>query len=127
MATKSRKHELRKRRHSRVRKGLEGTAQRPRLCVFRSNRNIYCQVVDDLAGHTLTSASTLSAELHDELKQGGNREAAARVGEILAQKCIEKGIGEVVFDRGGYKFHGRVKALAEATRKKFEEAGARGF
>jgi len=127
MGEKSRKQDLRKRRHRRVRKGIEGTPQRPRLCVFRSNRNIYCQVIDDLEGHTLVSASSLSPELRGELRHGGNQEAAARVGELLGEKCIERGITRVVFDRGGYKFHGRVKALAEAVRGKFQEAHAEGF
>ena len=127
MGKKNRKQDLRQRRHRRVRKGIEGIPERPRLCVFRSNRNIYCQVIDDLKGHTLASASSLSDELNDELKHGGNQEAAARMGEIIGERCIQKGITKVVFDRGGYKFHGRVKALAEAARKKFQEAGAEGF
>jgi len=110
-----------------VRKKVQGTQERPRLSVFRSNRHIYCQVIDDWAGRTLASASTLSAGLKEDLKQGGNRQAAERVGELIVRQCLAKGITRVVFDRGGYKFHGRVKALAEAARKEFEGAGAPGF
>jgi len=121
------KKQQRKRRHRRVRKKLEGTEDRPRLCVFRSNRHIYCQVIDDWKGHTLTSASSLSPELQDELEHGGNIEAARKVGELIGQKCLEEGIEKVVFDRAGYKYHGRVQALAEAAREQFEEAGAEGF
>ncbi len=127
MAPIKTKKEQRKRRHRRVRKKLEGTEDRPRLCVFRSNRHIYCQVIDDWKGHTLTSASSLSPELQDELEHGGNVEAARKVGELIARKCLEEGIEQVVFDRAGYKYHGRVKALAEAAREQFEEAGAEGF
>ena len=127
MAPIKTKKEQRKRRHRRVRKKLEGTEDRPRLCVFRSNRHIYCQVIDDWKGHTLTSASSLSPELEDELEHGGNVEAARKVGELIGQKCLEAGIEKVVFDRAGYKYHGRVKALAEAAREQFEEAGAEGF
>ncbi len=117
----------RKRRHRHVRRKVEGTPERPRLCVFRSNKHIYAQVIDDWAQHTLLSCSTLSPELSEEAKHGGNVEAAARVGDLIGKKCVEKGIKAVVFDRGGYRFHGRVKALAEAARGKFKEAGAEGF
>jgi large subunit ribosomal protein L18 len=95
--------------------------------VFRSNRHIYCQVIDDWAGETLASASSLKGEPGEELEHGGNIEAAERVGEEIGEKCLQKGITQVVFDRAGYKYHGRVKAVAEAARAKFEEAGAEGF
>ncbi|MEK7817247.1 MAG: 50S ribosomal protein L18 [Actinomycetota bacterium] len=107
------KHEARGRRHRRVRRRVFGTPDMPRLAVFRSNREIYAQVIDDLAGATLVSAS--SAEVKDSgLKKS---EVAVKVGEILAGKAKEKKIGQVVFDRGGYLFHGRVRALAEGARK----------
>jgi len=127
MDKNKRKRNLRRRRHKRVRKTVEGSPDRPRLAVFRSNKHIYCQVIDDWNGHTLTSASSVCPELSDELEHGGNIEAAKRVGEVIGEKCLEQGIDKVVFDRGGYKFHGRVKALALAAREKFEEAGAEGF
>jgi len=113
------KRELRIRRHRRVRKKVSGTPQRPRLCVFRSLRHIYAQVIDDVAGVTLVSASTLEPGVRELLNgtDGGNVEAAKKVGSVLARKAVEKGITRVVFDRGGYKYHGRVKALAEAARE----------
>mgnify|MGYP006294627915 CR=1 FL=1 len=121
------KAKLRRKRHRRLRKNVEGTPERPRLCVYRSNKHIYAQVIDDWNGHTLTSASTQSPELQSELDKTGNREAAARVGKLIGNKCLEKGIQQVVFDRGGFKYFGRVKALAEAARKTFEEAESVGF
>lgn len=108
---------LRKKRHLRIRNKIFGTRERPRLNVYRSLNNIYAQVIDDDAGVTLAAASTLSPELKGRLKSGGNVEAAAAVGELIAKKAVEKGIKRVVFDRGGYIYHGRVKALAEAARK----------
>lgn len=113
------KRELRIGRHRRVRKKVSGTPQRPRLCVFRSLRHIYAQVIDDVAGTTLVSASTLEPSVREMLNggDGGNVEAARKVGAVLARKAVEKGITRVVFDRGGYKYHGRVKALAEAARE----------
>lgn len=110
-----------------MRKTVEGSPDRPRLAVFRSNKHIYCQVIDDWNGNTLVSASSLCEELDEELDHGGDIEAAKRVGEVIGEKCLEEGIEKVVFDRGGYKFHGRVRALAMAAREKFEEAGAEGF
>ncbi|MBR4880059.1 MAG: 50S ribosomal protein L18 [Clostridia bacterium] len=101
-------------RHARVRAKISGTAECPRLNVFRSAKNIYAQVIDDVAGVTLCSASTLEKEFN---QYGGNCEAAAMVGKKIAQVCLEKGIENVVFDRGGYLYHGRVKALAEAARE----------
>ena len=101
-------------RHLRVRGKVSGTAQRPRLNVFRSSKNIYAQVIDDVAGVTLAAASTLDKEFAG---YGGNKEAARKVGEMIAKRAIDKGITEVVFDRGGYIFHGRVKELAEGARE----------
>ena len=107
----------RKRRHTRVRKNIWGTAERPRLCVFRSLNHIYAQLVDDNLGHTLVSASTLSSEVRSGVEGKVKAEAAQLVGKLVAEHAVEKGITKVVFDRGGYKYHGRVKALAEAARK----------
>ena len=104
----------RTRRHKRVRTKLSGTAERPRLCVFRSNANLYVQVIDDVAGNTLVSASTLDKEVKTK---HANKEAAKEVGALIAKKAIEKNITEVVFDRGGYIYHGVVKELAEAARE----------
>ncbi|MCS1352571.1 50S ribosomal protein L18 [Mechercharimyces sp. CAU 1602] len=106
----------RKRRHLRVRKKVVGTAARPRLNVFRSSKNIYAQLIDDVKGHTLVSASTVDPELGEGIK-GGNIEAARLVGSLIAKRAVEKGIEHVVFDRGGYIYHGRVQALAEAARE----------
>jgi len=106
----------RKKRHARVRKTVKGTPERPRLNVFRSSNHIYAQAIDDVTGTTLFSASTLSPELSHLRNSGGNIEAAKQVGELVAKKALERGIKEVVFDRGGYLYHGRVAALAEAAR-----------
>lgn len=113
----SEREKLREARHARVRKRIVGTAERPRLNVFRSLENIYAQLVDDTTGQTLVSASTVDKELRGSLKTGGNIQAAAETGKLLAKRAIEKGIKKVVFDRGGYKYHGRVKALADAARE----------
>lgn len=107
---------LRAKRHRRVRKKIHGTAERPRLNVFRSLHNIYAQIIDDDKGATLVAASTLSPELKGKLPSSSNTAAATAVGELLAKKAIEAGIKQVVFDRAGYVYHGRVKALAEAAR-----------
>lgn len=114
MINKVNKNEIRKRKHLRVRRKISGTAECPRLCVFRSNANIYAQVIDDVTGTTLVSASTLDKEIAGN---GGNIEAAASVGKLVAERAIAKDIKEVVFDRGGYVYHGRVAALAEAARE----------
>lgn len=116
MAVKNRA-EARKRRHLRVRKKVFGTPERPRLSVFRSLRHIYAQVIDDTTGHTLVAASTVEPELRKTLKSTGNIEAAAQVGRLIGKRAIEKGITKVVFDRGGNKYHGRVKALADGARE----------
>lgn len=105
------------RRKYHVRKKIFGTRERPRLTVFRSNKNIYAQIIDDVAGVTLISASTRSGSLRDQLKNGGDKKAAAVVGESLAKEAIGVGIKCVCFDRNGYKFHGRCKALADSARK----------
>ncbi len=110
------REELRQSRHSRVRKKVVGSPERPRLNVYRSLTNIYAQIVDDKEGKTLVAASTLDPEVKGQIKSGGNVEAAKAVGELVAKRAQEKGIKQVVFDRGGYIFHGRVKTLAEAAR-----------
>jgi large subunit ribosomal protein L18 len=115
--TKQDKNAVRQVRHARVRKKLHGTPERPRLNVYRSSNHIYTQIIDDLTGTTLVSASTLSPELAEVRQSGGNVEAAKRVGELIAQKALAQGISRVVFDRGGYLYHGRVAALAEAARQ----------
>ena len=107
---------LRRRRHRHVRKSVEGTPERPRLCVFRSHRHIYVQVVDDWARRTLVSCSSQSPELASESVSGGTVEGARKVGELAGRKCAESGITSLVFDRAGYRYHGRVKALADAAR-----------
>ncbi len=115
MSEKSRK--ARKRRHRRVRARISGTAERPRLNVFRSLSHIYAQVIDDEAGHTLVSASTVDRELRGDIDGKDKTEAAQLVGELIAKRAQERGIKTVVFDRGGFRYHGRVKALADAARK----------
>ena len=112
-----RRQELRERRHLRVRKKVSGTAERPRLAVFRSEHHIYAQVIDDAAGHTLAAASSLDAGVRGEHKYGGNIPAANAVGKLLGERAKEKGIGKVVFDRGGFAYHGRVAALADGARE----------
>lgn len=102
------------RRHKRVRTKISGTAERPRLCVYRSNSNLYVQVIDDVAGNTLVSASTLDKEVKNKY---ANKEAAKEVGTLIAKRAADKKITEVVFDRGGYIYHGVVKELAEAARE----------
>lgn len=104
-------------RHKRVRRKLSGTAERPRLSVYRSNQHIVAQVIDDVSQHTLVAASTLEPELKKELASTANRDASAKVGELIAKRAIAKGISQVVFDRGGNLYHGRVQALAEAARE----------
>ena len=113
MNTKPDKNKVRKTRHARVRRKISGTAECPRLNVFRSNKNIYAQLIDDVAGVTLASASTLDKEV----SKGTKTEQAVAVGKLVAERANAKGISEVVFDRGGYLYHGRVKALADAARE----------
>ena len=114
---KDKRRVARQRRHARVRAKVEGTASTPRLCVFRSPNHIYTQVVDDSRGHTLVSASTLDPEISDELAGKAKTARAGLVGSLVARRALAVGITGVVFDRGGYKYHGRVKALAEAARQ----------
>ncbi|OGO30496.1 MAG: 50S ribosomal protein L18 [Chloroflexi bacterium RBG_16_56_11] len=109
--------EARLRRHQRVREKVTGIADRPRLCVYRSLNHIYAQVIDDLQGHTLVAASTLDAEVNDGKSEKSKTGRAELVGSLLARRAAEKGISQVAFDRGGFRYHGRVKALAEAARK----------
>lgn len=115
MSAKSR--EARRRRHRRIRAKISGTAERPRLNVFRSSGNIYAQVINDEVGHTLVSASTLEGELTPELEGKDKKGQAAVIGKVVAERAVQAGIKEVVFDRGGYPYHGRVKALANAARE----------
>ncbi|WP_408955518.1 50S ribosomal protein L18 [Natroniella sp. ANB-PHB2] len=111
------KREAKRRRHQRVRNKVKGKPDRPRLSVYRSLDNIYVQVIDDFAGETLASASTVDTEIKGEIENGGNKEAAKVVGEYIAERALDKGINKVIFDRGGNDYHGRVKALAEAARE----------
>ncbi|KAL2922339.1 50S ribosomal protein L18 chloroplastic [Bienertia sinuspersici] len=106
-------------RHIRVRKKVEGTPERPRLCVFRSNKHLYVQVIDDTKMHTLASASTMQKPVSEDSSYSSSPtiEVAQKVGEMIAKNCLEKGISKVAFDRGGYPYHGRVKALADAARE----------
>jgi len=111
------RNEMRKIRHERLRRTLSGTADKPRLAVFRSEKHISAQLIDDDAGHTLAAASTVEPAVKASLSSTGNAEAAKAVGKAIAERAISKGIKAVVFDRGGHMFHGRVKALAEAARE----------
>ena len=117
MLKKADKNAKRLQRHKRVRKKISGTTQRPRLCVFRSSNNIYAQIIDDTNRVTLVAASSLEADVKGAVNHTGNKEAAKLVGQLVAKKAVEKGITEVVFDRGGYLYHGRIKELAEAARE----------
>lgn len=114
MVNKADTNKARLNRHRRVRGKISGTAECPRLNVFRSTNNIYAQVIDDVKGVTLAAASSLDKDFNGN---GGNKEAARKVGELIAKRAVEKGIEEVVFDRGGYIYHGRVKELAEGARE----------
>jgi large subunit ribosomal protein L18 len=111
------KNKIRKRKHVRVRKNISGTAECPRLCVYRSNAHIYAQIIDDVAQTTLASASTLDKEIKGSVSVGSNIEAAKAVGKLIAERAAAKDIKVVVFDRSGYLYHGRVQALAEAARE----------
>jgi large subunit ribosomal protein L18 len=105
------------RRHARVRKYVSGTSERPRLCVFRSLKHVHAQIIDDVQGHTLVSASTVDPEVRGQLDGKDKAAQAQVVGEVLAKRALDAGITQVVFDRGGYVYHGRVKSLADAARK----------
>ena len=117
MIKKPVRNEIRLRKHVRVRKKIKGTAELPRLNVFRSLNHIYAQIIDDTTGNTLVSASTLDEALKGKVKFGGNKEAAKEVGKLVGTRAIEKGIKGVVFDRGGYLYHGRIKELADGARE----------
>ena len=117
MLQKPDKNKSRQKRHFRVRKNLSGTQQRPRLNVFRSLNHIYAQIINDETGTTLVSASTMDKEVSAKLEYGGNINAAQVVGKLVAERAVAKGISKVVFDRGGYLYHGRVAALAAAARE----------
>ena len=117
MLKKADKNAKRLQRHKRVRRKVFGTPQRPRLCVFRSSNNIYAQIIDDTNRVTLVAASSLDEAVKGAVNHTGNKEAAKMVGEMVAKKAVEKGITEVVFDRGGYIYHGRIKELAEGARE----------
>ena len=117
MVSKKSRTEVRVNKHRKLRNRFSGTAERPRLAVFRSNNHMYAQIIDDTVGNTLVSAYTLQKDVKAELEKTNNVEAAAYLGTVIAKKAIEKGIEEVVFDRGGFIYHGKVKALADAARE----------
>ena len=117
MVSKKSRTEVREKKHRRLRNHLAGTADRPRLAVFRSNNHMYAQVIDDTVGNTLVSASTLDKEVKAELEKTNNVEAAAHLGTVIANKALDKGINTVVFDRGGFIYQGKIKALADAARE----------
>ena len=117
MVTKKSRTEVRRNKHLRVRNRLSGTAEKPRLAVFRSNSHMYAQIIDDTVGNTLVSASTMDKEVKETCGKTNNVEAAAQVGSFIAKRALDKGIKTVVFDRGGFLYAGKVKALAEAARE----------
>ena len=117
MVSKKSRSEVRVKKHQRLRNRFSGTAERPRLAVFRSNDHMYAQIIDDVAGNTLCAASTAEKEVKAELEKTNNVAAAACVGTVSAKRALEKGIKQVVFDRGGYIYHGKVQALADAARE----------
>ena len=117
MVSKESRQLVRAKKHMKIRNRFSGTAERPRLAVFRSNNHMYAQIIDDTVGNTLVSASTLEKEIKAELEKTNNVDAAAQVGTAIAKKALEKGITTVVFDRGGFIYSGKVKALADAARE----------
>ena len=117
MVSKESRTKIRVSKHRRIRNRISGTAQKPRLAVFRSNNHMYAQIIDDTVGKTLVSASTLQKEVKAELEKTNNVEAAAHLGTVIAKRALEKGIDTVVFDSGGFIYQGKVKALAEAARE----------
>ena len=117
MVSKESRAEIRQNKHRRLRNRFNGTAERPRLAVFRSNDHMYAQIIDDTVGNTLVSASTLEKDVKAELEKTNNVEAAAKLGTVIAKKALDKGINTVVFDRGGFIYQGKVKALADAARE----------
>ena len=117
MVSKESRQKVRAKKHMRIRNRFSGTAERPRLAVFRSNKHMYAQIIDDTVGNTLVAASTLEKEIKGELEQTDNVEAAAYLGTVIAKRAIERGIKEVVFDRGGFIYQGKIAALADAARE----------
>ena len=117
MVSKESRQEVRVKKHMRIRNRFSGTAERPRLAVFRSNNHMYAQIIDDTVGNTLVSASTLEKEIKAELEKTNNVDAAAYLGTVIAKRALEKGITEVVYDRGGFIYQGKVAALADAARE----------
>lgn len=117
MVSKESRQEVRVKKHMRIRNRFSGTAERPRLAVFRSNNHMYAQIIDDTVGNTLVSASTLEKAVKAELEKTNNVDAAAYLGTVIAKRAIEKGIKEVVFDRGGFIYQGKIAALADAARE----------
>lgn len=117
MVSKKIRAEVRAKKHRRLRNRISGTPDRPRLAVFRSNKHMYAQVIDDTVGHTLASASTLEKEVYSELEKTSDVKAAAYLGTVIGKRALDKGITKVVYDRGGYIYQGKVKALADAARE----------
>ena len=117
MVSKKSRSEVRVNKHRKLRNRLSGTAQCPRLAVFRSNNHMYAQIIDDVAQTTLVSASTLQKDVKANLEKTNNVEAAAYLGKVIAERALEKGVKDVVFDRGGFVYHGKIKALADAARE----------
>ena len=117
MVSKESRQKVRVKKHMRIRNRFSGTAERPRLAVFRSNNHMYAQIIDDTVGNTLVAASTLEKEIKAELEKTNNVDAAAYLGTVIAKRAIEKGIKEVVFDRGGFIYQGKIAALADAARE----------
>ena len=117
MVSKESRQLVRAKKHMKIRNRFSGTAERPRLAVFRSNNHMYAQIIDDTVGNTLVSASTLEKEIKAELEKTNNVDAAAYLGTVIAKRAMDKGISEVVFDRGGFLYHGKIEALAEAARE----------
>ena len=117
MVRKESRQKVRVKKHMRIRNRLSGTTERPRLAVFRSNNHMYAQIIDDTVGNTLVAASTVEKEVKAELEKTNNVDAAAYLGTVIAKRAIEKGIDTVVFDRGGFLYHGKIQALADAARE----------
>lgn len=117
MVKKKARQDVRKKKHMRIRNRFSGTAERPRLAVFRSNNHMYAQIIDDTVGNTLVAASTLEKDVKAELEKTNNVDAAAYLGTVIGKRAVEKGIKSVVFDRGGFLYHGKIAALAEAARE----------
>ena len=117
MVSKQSRQEVRVKKHMKIRNRFSGTAERPRLAVFRSNNHMYAQIIDDTVGNTLVAASTLEKEVKEQLEKTNNVDAAAYLGTVIAKRAIEKGIDTVVFDRGGFTYQGKIEALADAARE----------